>query len=63
MAIEHAARQAGLGFLPVREEQYDFVVPAARRKRPAVEAFRRLLDEPGAIAALEQLGCHRSHTE
>ena len=30
VAIEWVARQAGLGFLPLEEEQYDFVVPKCR---------------------------------
>ena len=30
---------AGLAFLPVQHEQYDFVVPRARAERPAVAAF------------------------
>jgi putative molybdopterin biosynthesis protein len=57
LTIEHVARRAKLGFLPVTEECYDFVVPVARRHRGAVEAFCRLLAEPAIQAALAQLGC------
>ncbi len=47
IAIDTVARQYGLGFIPVQEEQYDFVVPTARLERPALRAFRELLDDPG----------------
>src|SRR5262249_52990598 len=40
VAIANVARDAGLGFLPMQGEQYDFVVPKTRRDRPAVQAFR-----------------------
>ncbi len=38
VAIESVARQSHLGFHPLTEEQYDFVVPSPRRDRPAVRA-------------------------
>jgi putative molybdopterin biosynthesis protein len=47
VAIETAARTAGLGFLALREERYDFVVPEGRWERPAVRAFRELLEQQG----------------
>jgi putative molybdopterin biosynthesis protein len=56
VAIEPVARAAGLGFLPLRDEQYDFVVPKARLDRPAVRAFLALLNEPGIRAALVERG-------
>jgi putative molybdopterin biosynthesis protein len=43
VAIATVAADAGLGFLPLQEEQYDFVVPASRWDRPAVKALRSLL--------------------
>jgi putative molybdopterin biosynthesis protein len=43
VAIAPVARDAGLGFLPLREEQYDFVVPRRRWDLPPVQAFRELL--------------------
>ncbi|MHC4178014.1 MAG: molybdopterin biosynthesis protein, partial [Planctomycetota bacterium] len=52
VAIEWVARQrreqqgADLGFLPLEDERYDFLIPKARYDRPAVVAFRRLLTEP-----------------
>ena len=35
VAIDTVARQYGLGFMPLQEEQYDFVVPTARLDAPA----------------------------
>jgi putative molybdopterin biosynthesis protein len=56
VAIDTVARQYGLGFIPLQEEQFDFVVPKARLERPAVLAFRALLDEPETRAQLRALG-------
>src|SRR5205807_3508825 len=43
LCIESVARQANLGFLPLQEEQYDFVTPRSRLRRPAVQQFIDLL--------------------
>lgn len=56
VAIETVASDAGLGFLPLREEQFDFVVPAERRGRAAVEAFIGLLADAGVRAELAGRG-------
>jgi putative molybdopterin biosynthesis protein len=56
IALDTVARQYGLAFIPVQEERYDFVVPATRYDRPAVRAFRALLDDPAVRAALRGLG-------
>jgi putative molybdopterin biosynthesis protein len=56
IAIDTVARQYGLGFIPIQEEQYDFIVPTARLERPAVRAFRALLNDAGAREALRVLG-------
>jgi putative molybdopterin biosynthesis protein len=56
MTLDTVARRAGLGFLPVKAEEYDFLVPKARSERPAVIQFKELLEEPGTRAALVQLG-------
>jgi len=56
VAIEWVARHAGLGFLPLEEEHYDFVVPKARRDRAAVAAFRTLLCEPAIRRELQSMG-------
>ena len=39
MTLDTIARNAGLGFLPVQAEQYDFIVPRSRADRPGVVAF------------------------
>ncbi|HUT93078.1 MAG TPA: molybdopterin biosynthesis protein [Thermoguttaceae bacterium] len=56
VAIEWVAKRTGLGFLPLEQEQYDFVVPAARLDRPAVVAFRRLVSEPEIRGRLGEMG-------
>jgi molybdate-binding protein len=44
------------GFLPLRDEQYDFVVPKSRANRAGVAAFKKLLNEPSTRKALSRLG-------
>lgn len=56
VTLDSVAARAGLGFLPLQEEQYDFVVPASRRHRPGVGAFTALLHEPATRLALARLG-------
>jgi len=56
MTLDTIARSAGLGFIPVQDEQYDFVTPKARAERPAVTAFRTLLAHPTTRAALVRAG-------
>lgn len=56
VAIETVARDYGLGFLPFQDEHYDFLIPANRRKRPAVVAFEELLASPAVIEHLTDTG-------
>lgn len=56
VAIDTVARQYGLGFIPLQEEQYDFIVPTARLHRPAVRAFCALLEDASVRDALSALG-------
>jgi putative molybdopterin biosynthesis protein len=56
VAIVNVARNLGLGFLPLQEEQFDFVIPRARRHRLPVQAFCELLDRTETRQALEKLG-------
>ena len=56
VAIDTVARQYGLGFIPLQEEQYDFIVPAARTQRPAVRAFCALLENAQMREELAALG-------
>jgi putative molybdopterin biosynthesis protein len=58
VAIRTVAADAGLGFLPLQEEEYDFVVPGGRWDRPAVRAFRELLAQDETRTVLERLGFH-----
>jgi putative molybdopterin biosynthesis protein len=57
VAIQSVAHHRCLGFLPLRDEQYDFVAPIARAHRPAVEAFRQMLRGSEVREALAGLGC------
>jgi putative molybdopterin biosynthesis protein len=56
IAIETIARQYGLGFIPVQDERYDFIIPKARLARPAVQRFRAVLEDPVTRDALRELG-------
>jgi putative molybdopterin biosynthesis protein len=60
VTLESVARAAGLGFLPLQAEQYDFIVPKARADRPGVVAFRHLLADPATHEALSRLGMRRT---
>jgi catechol 2,3-dioxygenase-like lactoylglutathione lyase family enzyme len=54
--LDTIARAAGLGFIPVQHEHYDFVVPKARAQRPGVRTFRAWLDDPATRERLARLG-------
>lgn len=54
VAIRSVTHQAGIGFVPIRDERFDFVTPVSRRHRPAVAAFRRLLSDAEIRAELQQ---------
>jgi putative molybdopterin biosynthesis protein len=56
MTLDTVARNAGLGFLPVQEEQYDFILPRSRANRPGAIAFVNLLQQPSTREALVRLG-------
>lgn len=56
VAIQWVAAHNALGFLPLEDERYDFVIPKARLDRPAVAAFRRLLADPAVREALSGMG-------
>jgi putative molybdopterin biosynthesis protein len=56
MTLDTVARVAGLGFLPVQAEQYDFILPRSRADRPGVVAFKKLLHDPAVRAELARLG-------
>ena len=56
VTIETVARQYGLGFIPVQDEHYDFVVPKARLERSPVRRFRAVLGEASLRAVLRDAG-------
>jgi putative molybdopterin biosynthesis protein len=56
LTLDIIARNAGLGFIPVQHEQYDFVVPKARRNRPGVKAFIARLADRATRDSLVELG-------
>jgi putative molybdopterin biosynthesis protein len=56
MTLDSVARHAGLSFLPVQAEQYDFIVPRSRSDRPGVAAIAKLLQQPSTRDVLRQLG-------
>ena len=59
LAIESVARANDLGFLFYQDERYDFVIPTARRERPAVRAFVELLASDAARDQLQAMGFTR----
>jgi putative molybdopterin biosynthesis protein len=56
MTIAPVADAAGLGFIPLAEEHYDFALVTARKQRPAVQAFLTALASKESRAALIQAG-------
>lgn len=56
VAIEATAKAAGLAFVPLQDEQFDFVVPRARIHRPAVQAFIELLRSEHVRESLARMG-------
>lgn len=56
VAIQNVASEYGLGFLPLQDEHYDFLVPATRRKSPAVQAFCELLNDAAVRQRLAAAG-------
>jgi putative molybdopterin biosynthesis protein len=56
MTIAPVAQAAGLGFIPLAEEHYDFAVVIARKSRPAVQAFLASLKSEESRAALVKAG-------
>ncbi|BBA35010.1 molybdenum cofactor synthesis protein [Methylocaldum marinum] len=58
VAIETVAAQYGLGFIPVQDGHYDFLVPKSRLERPGVRRFRELLADERVRQALGDMGFH-----
>jgi putative molybdopterin biosynthesis protein len=56
VTLQTIAANAGLGFLPLQDERYDFVAPQSRVRRDAVIVFRSLLADDSTRDALARLG-------
>ncbi len=56
VAIEPVARLYGLEFLPIAPEQYDFLLLEARRHRPAVLAFLKVLRDEAVRGRIRACG-------
>jgi putative molybdopterin biosynthesis protein len=56
VTIAPVAHAAGLGFIPLAEEHYDFALVSARKERPAVRTFLEALQSDESRGALEKAG-------
>jgi putative molybdopterin biosynthesis protein len=56
VTIAPVAHAAGLGFIPLAEEHYDFAVVSARKARPAMQAFLKALAADETRLALARAG-------
>lgn len=56
LAIDTVARDYALGFVPYRDEQYDFVIPESRLDRPAVRVFQQFLEQESIREKLREAG-------
>jgi len=56
VAINTITDQYGLGFIPLQQEQYDFVIPSARMTRSAVRLFCEIVADPEVRDELAQMG-------
>ena len=56
MTIAPVAHAAGLGFIPLADEHYDFALVTARKDRPAVQVFLEALASEEIRVALERAG-------
>jgi putative molybdopterin biosynthesis protein len=56
VCIWPVVRDTDLGFLPLTEERYDFVIPKSRRSRKPVQAFIQLLNDPNIRSELRERG-------
>ena len=56
VTIGPVARAAGLGFIPLTQEHFDFALVTDRKERVAVQAFLAALLSPDMQDALERAG-------
>ncbi|MGK9201383.1 molybdopterin biosynthesis protein [Sinorhizobium meliloti] len=60
VTIGPVARAAGLGFIPLTQEHFDFALVTDRKERVAVQAFLAALMSPDMQDALERVGFSRA---
>jgi len=56
IAIAPVAQAYGLGFIPIAEERYDFIIPTERLEKPAIAAFLTALRSGPVKEALRSIG-------
>jgi putative molybdopterin biosynthesis protein len=56
VAISSVAEAYGLGFIPLTEEHFDFIIPKARRQRSQVVAFLEACESGEVQNALQKMG-------
>lgn len=56
LGIRTVADQNGLGFIPLRDEEYDFAIQKSRMDKPAVKAFLDILGSPEFKESIKKLG-------
>jgi putative molybdopterin biosynthesis protein len=59
VAIRSVAEDQGLGFIPLQDEEYDFIIPESRLEKPAIQALIQLLDQKKVLEQLKQMGLIR----
>lgn len=57
IAIEQVTKEQPLGFVPLQDEEYDFVIPKKRLKRAPLQAFLAILQDSEVRQELERRGC------
>ena len=61
IAIRSVAEDLGLGFYPIQDEEYDFILPKNRLERPEVALFLSLLQETDIQNKLAKFGLRTSN--
>lgn len=56
VTIEPVARLYGLGFIPIRLEEFDFVIPVSKTDKQEIVEFQRLLTSVSFQEKLQQMG-------
>ena len=59
LGIRSAAVTMGLGFVPLEEEEFDFLVPEENLSHPGVEAILAILVSPEFRGRVTALGGYR----